>query len=69
MAHSIDGAGQAPEEILSLQARNLSLQALVGELLTTNQELRFKVEQLERQAEKAARARFGTLIAAALPLP
>jgi hypothetical protein len=44
----------APERLL-LEAEHRRLQTLVGELLSTNQELRFKVEQLEKQAESAER--------------
>jgi hypothetical protein len=36
-----------------LEAKNHQLQVLVGELLATNQELRFKLEQLKQRAERA----------------
>jgi hypothetical protein len=48
--------GDAPDETLSLETRHDRLQALVGELLRTNQELRFKVAQLERTADSVAHA-------------
>jgi hypothetical protein len=44
------------------------LQALVGELLQTNQELRFKVEQLEKQAESAERGLKNACVTACLLL-
>jgi hypothetical protein len=39
----------------AIKAREEQLLTLVGELLATNQELRFKVERLEQAAEHAAR--------------
>ncbi|HUD55476.1 MAG TPA: hypothetical protein VMR02_09630 [Terracidiphilus sp.] len=44
---------KSPDERLALDTRNHQLLTLVGELLHTNQELRFKVAELERQAESA----------------
>ena len=43
----------APEASALLEAKNHQLQVLVGELLATNQELRFKLEQLKQRAERA----------------
>jgi hypothetical protein len=43
----------APDDAVARQAKTHQLQILVGELLTTNQELRFKVEQLTERAETA----------------
>ncbi len=43
----------APEASALLEAKNHRLQVLVGELLATNQELRFKLEQLKDRAESA----------------
>lgn len=43
----------APDASAGLEAKNHRLQVLVGELLATNQELRFKVEQLKERAESA----------------
>jgi len=45
----------APQGALPLEAEHRRLQKLLGELLQTNQELRFKVEQLEKRAESAER--------------
>jgi hypothetical protein len=44
---------KSPEEGLGHVARQEQLLTLVGELLQTNQELRFKVAGLERRAEAA----------------
>ncbi|HEX4284514.1 MAG TPA: hypothetical protein VHZ28_05445 [Terracidiphilus sp.] len=43
----------APDISVALEAKNHRLQVLVGELLATNQELRFKVAQLKERAESA----------------
>ncbi|HEX3891558.1 MAG TPA: hypothetical protein VHW46_03210 [Terracidiphilus sp.] len=43
-------------EAFAQDARQEQLLTLVGELLTTNQELRFKLAQVEREAERATRA-------------
>ena len=53
MAHleEMTKAGQEGQILLETQHRRL--QVLVGELLCTNQELRFKVAQLEERAESA----------------
>ena len=45
----------APEQDLTADEQNQRLQALVGQLLKTNQELRFKVASLEHQAENSMR--------------
>ncbi len=44
---------KSPDEPLALETRTHQLLTLVGELLATNQELRFKVAELERRAESA----------------
>ncbi len=44
-----------PDASLALEASNRRLQSLVGELLATNQELRFKIAALERQVGQAER--------------
>jgi hypothetical protein len=46
----------APEEQVTEDGQNQRLQALVGELLKANQELRFKVASLEQQAESKQHA-------------
>jgi hypothetical protein len=53
MAHMEEIKPAAPQGALPLEAEHRRLQKLLGELLQTNQELRFKVEQLEKQAERA----------------
>lgn len=45
----------APGDELSLEARHSRLLDLVGELVLENQELRFRLELVERQAETAER--------------
>jgi len=50
MAHREQAIDTAPDASHSLEAKNHRLQTLVGELLATNQELRFKVVELEKQA-------------------
>jgi hypothetical protein len=47
--------GSPPEQRLH-ETREHQLLTLIGELLETNQALRFKVEQLERQGEKTESA-------------
>ena len=44
---------KSPDEPLALETRNHQLLTLVGELLQTNQELRFKVAELEKRADVA----------------
>jgi len=41
----------APHDALPLEAEHRRLQKLVAELLQTNQELRFKLNELERRDE------------------
>jgi len=53
MAHTEQRTDAAPEVPFALEAKNHQLQTLVGELLATNQELRFKVAQLELRLESA----------------
>lgn len=52
MAQLDEMAGAEPQS-QALNSENRRLQVLVGELLKTNQELRFKVEELEKQTESA----------------
>jgi len=54
MAQSEEIANAEPDA-LTLESQNRRLQVLVGELLETNQALRFKLDELERQTEGAAR--------------
>jgi hypothetical protein len=44
-----------PDASLELETANRRLQSLVGELLATNQELRFKIVALETQVGQAKR--------------
>lgn len=48
-------ADAVPEEPRALVADHRRLQALVGELLQTNQKLRFEVGELEKRVESAER--------------
>jgi len=59
----------APDARLALEAKHRRLQTLVGELLVTNQQLRFRVEQLEREKESAERALAHATAGAALLMP
>lgn len=52
MAQAEQTMSAAPEASLALEAKNHRLQTLVGELLTSNQELRFKVAELELRLER-----------------
>jgi hypothetical protein len=45
---------EAPAEPPGLEEQNARLMALVGELLETNQQLRFKVAELEQQSKRQA---------------
>jgi len=54
MANAEETMNAAPE--LSLADRNGRLETLVGELLATNQQLRFRVERLEAEKDGAERA-------------
>jgi hypothetical protein len=69
VAQVMEQDNRAPEEILSLQAQHDRLLTLVGELLEANQQLRFKVAQLERQAESAERGLAAATAWAPLLLP
>jgi hypothetical protein len=53
MAQTEQTQDAVPDAFLALEAKNRQLQILVGELLATNQELRFKVDQLTGRAESA----------------
>lgn len=66
MAQTIAENNQAPED---MEAKHRRLQKLVGELLATNQELRFKVEQLEARAETAERGLANACSVAGMLLP
>lgn len=59
----------APDDAVALVAKNGQLQILVGELLATNQELRFKVNQLTQRAERAEQGLAQSGCAAAVPWP
>lgn len=69
VAQVMEHDNKAPEEILSLEAQQDRLLTLVGELLAANQQLRFKVAQLERQAASAERGLAHAAAWAALLLP
>ena len=58
-----------PEVPHDLPGDHRRLQALVGELLQTNQELRFKVGELEKRAESAERGWARACAAAGLLMP
>ncbi|HEY6491004.1 MAG: hypothetical protein WCC26_16780 [Terracidiphilus sp.] len=62
-------ASAAPEKLGALTAEHRRLQVLVGELLATNQALRFKVEQLEAGAESADRGLARACATAGMLLP
>jgi hypothetical protein len=47
--------GTAADEPLTAEAKRVRLEKLVGELLKTNQELRFKVAELEQQTARLQR--------------
>lgn len=59
----------APAEALPLEEQNARLMALVGELLETNQQLRFRVAELERQGKRTASALANASAVYALLLP
>jgi hypothetical protein len=46
----------APAESHRLEEQNARLMTLVGELLETNQQLRFKLAELEQQSNRTASA-------------
>lgn len=56
MAQTMQTPAEARDERLALAARNDRLQALVGELVQTNEELRLKLALIEAKAERTARA-------------
>lgn len=62
-------AGTAQEKLRALHAEHQRLQVLMGELLQTNQALRFKMEQLEARAEGAERGLAKACAAAGMLLP
>lgn len=68
MAQTEQSLNAAPEASLG-EAKHTRLQKLVGELLVTNQQLRFQVEQLERERDVAERALASASSGAALLLP
>ena len=54
MANAETMMNAAPE--LSVEDRSRRLETLVGELLATNQQLRFRVQRLEEEKDGAERA-------------
>ena len=68
MAQTEQSLNMAPDAALKLEAKHGRLQKLVGELLVTNQQLRFQVEQLEREKDVAERALASATATAALLL-
>jgi hypothetical protein len=62
-------AGAPPERLRTLEEQQRRLQLLVGELLATNQELRFHVARLEERAESAERGLASACATAGLLLP
>jgi len=64
MAHREQTIDTAPDVSFALEAKNHRLQTLVGELLATNQELRFKVVELEKQTKNLERGLAETSAAA-----
>ena len=56
MAQPTHAMPEASSEPLSLEEQNSRLLKLVGELLQANQDLRFKVAALERDAKRTERA-------------
>lgn len=60
-------AGQAEPRAIAMDHRRL--QVLVSELLKTNQQLRFKVNELERRAEDAERGLAHACATASMLLP
>jgi len=69
MAQTTQENSRAPEEMQKLEARHQRLQTLVVELLQANQELRFKVEQLESRAESAEHGLANACAVAGMLLP
>lgn len=62
-------SGGPPSQNAPLDSEHRRLQNLVGELLQSNRELRFKVEHLQKQAETAERGLKSACAPAALLLP
>jgi hypothetical protein len=60
---------KAPDVSLALEATNNRLQALVGELLKENQELRFRLHMLERKAQSVTETAEEPLKLQEPPLP
>jgi hypothetical protein len=56
MAQPTLATNNAPAEPLPLEKQNARLMTLVAELLETNQELRFKVTELEQKSKRTANA-------------
>ena len=54
MAQTDETQGPAPVDTDAIEAEARRLQALVGELLATNQELRFKVARLEKNLSETS---------------
>lgn len=69
MAQMEQSLNTAPEASPTLEAKHGRLQKLVGELLVTNQQLRFQVQQLEREKDVAERALASATVSGALLLP
>lgn len=59
----------APDLSITEERKHQRLQTLVGELLVTNQQLRFRVEQLEQEKGLAERALASATAVAGLLLP
>jgi hypothetical protein len=69
MAQPMLAKYEAPAESLPLEEQNARLMVLVGELLEANQQLRFRVAELERQGERTASALTEASAVYALLLP
>jgi hypothetical protein len=57
--HQEESSAAAGQEPTAADDRQKGLQILVGELLKANQELRFKVAQLEQRVERSDRTNDG----------
>jgi hypothetical protein len=69
MAQPMLTTNEAPAESLPLEQQNDRLMALVGELLAANQQLRFKVAELEQQSKPTASSLADASAVYALLLP
>ena len=69
MAQTEQSLNTAPDASLALEAKHSRLQKLVGELLVTNQQLRFQLEQLAQEKDVAERALASAAAGASLLLP